>query len=668
MGKPDERPASNRLEDIAAWCGLDAGATEQVRAHINAMKDYFVALTSRPSVPGTASPAARLAASVSRGEKDAVAKFLQYCSTAHEPTTGTNYLLVAANHEQKIRAELEAGLPVAALARWRDTGIPSILDIDTGHDPFTKTLDLLAKDPALTEEAAEQKTNKFAGFFCHAPFEFSTVAHTGEVFVCCPAWLRQPVGNLAENTWDEVWNSEQAIALRESIYDGSYRFCSEAMCPHLSGQTGRLLRNEEVTDPYHRLLIAEQRTRLDQSPSDITVQYDRTCNLTCPSCRCDVYKTSKEEAPLIRRIHERVWTDLIRDARRITIAGDGDAFASKLYLEAIRNFDPAKWPDIRLAFITNGLLLTPEMWQSISNCWPAIESINVSCNAATPETFRINQRGGEFHKLLHNLEHLAAARHRGEFPLLGLGFYVRDNNFREMPDIVRLGQRLGVDRIIFGKLTMPSYLMGDLDAFRSMAVHLPSHPLHAEFLEVLRDPILRAPIVLLTNLLPLVPDFTPHVDGTVEKRLQLSLTELYAHLQFRQEQRPHVRQLLEEFADAVAALFLLPGTGPLRPAEVLLDLLDGPGALPHAEQWAEFESYIRGTRPNGSTKSYATRAATLEADTRARLRDLLLPDQETRLATLPVDSLLAVIELREQLILAARSPTPSAQALAGVLE
>jgi MoaA/NifB/PqqE/SkfB family radical SAM enzyme len=646
--------ASNALAEVAARAGLDDTAAAMLERYANALKDYFTETVSRPSVPGAASPAMRLAASVRQGDPAAVTKFFEYCRTAHEPATGTAYILVVADREKALRRQLEDELPPDMRAQL-DLLPPSLLDIDTGHDPFRAAIEALLAGPEYSVEDSLRHTNKFAGFFCHAPFEFATISHTGDIYVCCPAWLKTPVGNLAAQPWDDVWNSTQAIALRESILDGSYRFCSEAMCPHLSGQTGRLLRNEEVSNPYHREIIDKQLTRLDVNPKDITIQYDRTCNLTCPSCRCDVYKADKEEAQVIQRIHDRVWNDVVNDARRITVAGDGDAFASKLYLKALREFDPSRRPNIRLAFITNGLLLTPAMWQSISNCWPAIESINVSCNAATPETFRINQRGGEFEKLLYNLEHLAAARHRGEFPLLGLGFYIRDNNFREMKEIVRIGKRLGVDRILFGKLTLPSYLLDDLDTFRAMAVHLPTHPQHAELLEILMDPIFLDPIVYLTNLAPLVPGHLPHVGGPPEYRARLSLKEFAAHLRLAPEQFLEVERLVAQFArDYLALMTAPPAPGEPAPADVLTRLL-APGAYPDDEQLAEFESYARGKNAPGGTTTYLRIARANEHTLREKIGALLSAGQRSLFTTLPIESLLLLDEVRLPVVEHARA-------------
>lgn len=647
MNQPETAVHAHSLETISALLGYDAPAAEALRRAANQLKDEFVETISRPAQPGIASPIERLAVALRGGATDAMRSFIEYASSAHEPNTGIAYLMVMAGRERQLRQELDAGLPEEMRGRLGRLPFDSLLDLDTGHDPFGARLKALVADTSLQAETIAQQTNKFAGFFCHAPFEFATIAHTGEVYVCCPAWLRTPVGNLAEKPWDEVWNSDTALALRESIHDGSYRFCSEAMCPHLSGQTGRLLRNDEVSNPYHREIIDRQLTYLKVNPKDITVQYDRTCNLTCPSCRCDVYKAEKEEAQLIQRIHDRVWTDVIKDATRVTVAGDGDPFASPLYRQALRSFDPKKFPNVRLAFITNGLLLTPDMWQSISNCWPAIESINVSCNAATPETFRINQRGGEFSKLMENLEALAAARHRGEFPLLGLGFYIRDNSFREMKEIIRIGKRLGVDRILFGKLTLPSYLLGDLDTFRSMAVHLPGHPDHEELLEILRDPIFLDPIVYLTNLAPLVPGYVPHVSSGGNYRDGMSLAEFCTFLGLSPEQTIATEQLIARYARDYADLMSRRPSGQdASPAEVLAEIVEAGVAAPSAEEWAEFDSYTRGKTEPTTGKTFAFLARERDRELRRDLQGLLSVEQRERLSEVPLDSLGKLAEAR----------------------
>ena len=74
---------------------------------------------------------------------------------------------------------------------------------------------------------------------------------------------------------------------------------------------------------------------------------------------------------------------------------------------------------------------------------------------------------------------------------------VQANNFIEMPDFVRLGKRFNFD-VYFSQLvnwgTYPA------KEFSSRAIHFPTHPRYADFVDVLQDEIFNDPSVNLGNL------------------------------------------------------------------------------------------------------------------------------------------------------------------------
>ena len=68
-----------------------------------------------------------------------------------------------------------------------------------------------------------------------------------------------------------------------------------------------------------------------------------------------------------------------------------------------------------------------------------------------------------------------------------MSFTYQLDNFREMKQFVEFGRRFNVDFVIFERLqNLGAY---SWDEFRSKAVHLTDHPLHGEFLAVVRDPV-----------------------------------------------------------------------------------------------------------------------------------------------------------------------------------
>ena len=135
----------------------------------------------------------------------------------------------------------------------------------------------------LYRRASGKTEPDLRGRFCLAPFEKIDTYQRGDVHFCCPAWLPIPIGNLEQDEPDQIWNSPAAQDIRASILEGSYRYCSRMHCPKLSAD--QLPRAAEVTDKHHRKVIVERQTRLARGPIRVVLSHDRTCNLSCPSCR-----------------------------------------------------------------------------------------------------------------------------------------------------------------------------------------------------------------------------------------------------------------------------------------------------------------------------------------------------------------------------------------------
>jgi len=90
-------------------------------------------------------------------------------------------------------------------------------------------------------------------------------------------------------------------------------------------------------------------------------------------------------------------------------------------------------------------------------------------------------------------------------PLLGLNFCVQQQNFREMPEFIALGDELGVDTVWFQRLV--NYGTYDEATFARLNVASSAHPEHAELLEILRQPAMQRPTVQMNMLQALLPEF-----------------------------------------------------------------------------------------------------------------------------------------------------------------
>ena len=353
-----------------------------------------------------------------------------------------------------------------------------------------------------TRPAGEPRLVDGKRLFCSQPFTRFEVlgggGHRGDVFYCCQNWLPKSIGNLQQNSVKEIWNGEAAREIRRSILDGSFRYCDDAVCPYLQRIDGPVQPVEEVQDEGLQEIIRKGTTTVPVGPGDIICCFDQSCNLSCPSCRTDVIMETVH-ADAILDIQKRLEDEALGEAKLLYITGSGDPFGSPFFRRWLQTMQRAKMPNLESIHLhTNGLLWTERIWASIPEETRAlIRATTISIDAATPATYKVNRRGGDFATLLKRLAFISRLRAEGPLRYVELHMTVQSNNYREMPAFVELARRFGFDRATFHKML-------DWDTFSpkeyaARAVHFPTHPEYLRFLEMLGDPRLEDPLVNLSN-------------------------------------------------------------------------------------------------------------------------------------------------------------------------
>jgi radical SAM protein with 4Fe4S-binding SPASM domain len=333
------------------------------------------------------------------------------------------------------------------------------------------------------------------GFLCRSPFEYAHIQANGDVYSCCPSKFGKIIGNVNQISLREAWNSAEAQEARQSILDGSYRFCNAQACEYLRIANER---NKPLSPkPLLDWAMKEQLLDPGSTPNVINMSFDRSCNLECGYCRTQIFRPTVEQRTVIARIDANIFESSLEDTDRIILLGEGDPFASPFYKDKLCHYDWSRHPRLKIKIQTNGLLLTPAMWDNLAQSRQAIDWISISVDAANAATYRIN-RGGDFRLLLRNLDFVANLRALRHIERFFVNFLVQANNFTEMPAFARLGQQLGCDLIEFQRLE--NWGTYSDEEYRSCAVHEPYHPAHEEFCRVLEDPALRHEAVWLLKL------------------------------------------------------------------------------------------------------------------------------------------------------------------------
>ena len=173
----------------------------------------------------------------------------------------------------------------------------------------------------------------------------------------------------------------------------------------------------------------------DLKPKRIYFNFDKACNLKCPSCRLDVIPngaTPHAETKL-KTINEQ-FGDTVE---HIVITGSGDPFYSNIFRNWFQTFDATQYPKLRdINIISNGNMFTPKMWKLLSRVHSYLHIMEWSIDAGTKHTYEARTRlNGNWNKLLSNMKFLASLNH---FREVIFSFVVQRENFREMETFVEL--------------------------------------------------------------------------------------------------------------------------------------------------------------------------------------------------------------------------------------
>jgi len=377
---------------------------------------------------------------------------------------------------------------------------------------------------------------------CLQPFRHIEMFHD-HASLCCGTWLHKHLWYPTEDgvNFDyDVWNSEAAQEIRRSVSDGSYKYCSTDLCPHLNTlvstgrATGMFARLdspdlEEIkfageqqfhfpfTD-YEGITIDDD-VEVKSTPGSLNFTFDRSCNLKCPSCRYDIEMAKPDEVAKIDKVINFINNNYAADCRKITITGSGDPFASKSFRKFLFQFDPKKWPKLQTIYlVTNGILFNKKNWDLMETAHPYLNFVEISIDAGTKDTYENKTRlGGNWDVLIENLKFVSTI---DTIKNLRISFVVQKDNYKEMARGAHIISSIFKDRIAQGDLDEYTTLyFGRIAQWNHMTeeetfdkdVANPLHPEHEEFKkELLKAYEYTDRIYIQSNLTGFLPD--GHVD------------------------------------------------------------------------------------------------------------------------------------------------------------
>lgn len=329
---------------------------------------------------------------------------------------------------------------------------------------------------------------------CVRPFDWYEIAWNKKVYPCCSGWVSQSLGDALEQTPQEIWFGENAKKVRQSVHDGSFKYCNKNFCPFIADAVDPVFWVSKSEVEHYQRMIDDPEQYLTL-PKVLNCGYDSSCNLACPSCRSKVVMADKKERQLYDLLFDQMLEQFGPHLESINMAGSGDPFASRHFWDKLQSGVIADYPNIKLRLHTNAQLLDEYHWNRIAKIHHQIAEIEISIDAATGDTYRLNRTPGDWDLLLTNMKFIADLKKQNKIKELQVDFVVQKNNWQEMEEFIHLGRLWNVDRIFFSALKNWT-TFSDQD-YAERSIHLSSHPEHAKLIEMLRRPLFSEPGVFI---------------------------------------------------------------------------------------------------------------------------------------------------------------------------
>lgn len=307
--------------------------------------------------------------------------------------------------------------------------------------------------PILQTNVIKFREKKLKNFYCLDPFTTVNIDVTGNVRLCsCSTWLPTIVGNIRDNTIEEMLNSDIAHDIRQSIRDGTYTYCNEQKCGTINNNKLLTIDQINTDDGLNNLKSTFDRvfdSTVVELPRQITISGDLICNLSCPSCRTKVITESDElkvqRADIIDNINKNLFGG--SDPRSITIylSLGGELFASPLMLKFMENFPVDRFPKTEFKIQTNGLLVK-RRWNKIEHLEKNVFNITVTADSQNPTTYEKLRRGGKLVDLIENLEFIQQKKKELGFEFV-LRMVLQKDNALEIEDFFNFAMQFDVDSV-----------------------------------------------------------------------------------------------------------------------------------------------------------------------------------------------------------------------------
>jgi hypothetical protein len=295
--------------------------------------------------------------------------------------------------------------------------------------------------------------------------------------LCVPEWLLKyiPFNTPLEN----VWNSEVANELRESVSDGSFKYCDKTQCPYLEYllKYGRV----DIKGPIIHKSDLKEGFLDSPYPYRLDLDFDRSCNYKCPSCRKSVYSAEETKIKEIKDRLDEVVKVFGKGVKELYLSASGDPLVSQSYRTFLQTFNPSDFPMLESIHLhTNASMWNKKVWDSMPNIHRFVKSCEISIDASTKDTYENKVRlNGNWDNLIKNLKFISTIK---GLKLIKPSFVVQQKNYKEMYDFAQLMKTIFGNKVLVLFVKINNWKTFTDEEFMKEKIWDSSHPEYNDFL------------------------------------------------------------------------------------------------------------------------------------------------------------------------------------------
>lgn len=222
--------------------------------------------------------------------------------------------------------------------------------------------------------------------FCAQPWIGIHAWPDGSVFPCCMYNSKVPLGNLNQNTIEEIFSNVETTKLRQELLDNQQPLgCKRCYELEESGMT-TLRQSTNLNKSYIPIInhIKENKVLTTLETKSIDIRFSNICNFKCRTCGPELSHKWGAEIPLLKNQpdpgiiqipREKFWNfyeRALETVEEITFAG-GEALMQEEHYATLNKLIELKKFDIKIYYTTNLSILKYkqydlfETWKKFNN-------------------------------------------------------------------------------------------------------------------------------------------------------------------------------------------------------------------------------------------------------------------------------------------------------------